>query len=88
MTYEITAEPPHEITGDNGSTNLARLTLEDGYGGRFHIVVDDHCYVLMCERDGKCTQVTHWFPEAVEAMRHLPLHPDDAPGLPTLRLVQ
>lgn len=85
MTYEITGESPHEI--DNGN-QIARLTLEDGYGGRYHIVVDDHCYVLMCEREGKYSSVTHWFAEAVMALRQLPLDPDDAPRPPTLRVVQ
>lgn len=84
MTYEITAELPHEIS--NGQ--IARLTLADGFGGRFHIVVDDHCYVLMCERDGQCTATPYWFAEAVLALRQLPPHPDDAPKPPTLRLVQ
>ncbi len=82
MTYQITDEAPHEI---NGGNNIARLTLADEYGGRFHIVVDDHCYVLMCEREGKCSASTHWFAEAVLAMRQLPINPDDAPGIPSLQ---
>jgi hypothetical protein len=84
MTYKVTGEVPHEI---NNGGNIARLTLADEYGGRFHIIVDDHCYVLMCEREGKCTASSHWFAEAILALRQLPLDPDEAPTPPTIRLI-
>ena len=53
-------------------------TLTDGYGGRAHIVVDDHCYLLLLEHsDGKCHATAWWFAAAVDALRQLPVCPDE-----------
>lgn len=84
MTYRVTDEGAREI---NGGRSIAHLTLADEYGGRFHIIVDDHCYVLLCEHDGEFTQTSHWFREALVALRQLPLDPDAAPEPSPLRLV-
>ena len=62
----------------NGSEISPVATLEDEYGGRAHIWIDDHCYQLGLEReelkaDGPfVVAVTHIFPEAFQAMKTLP----------------
>lgn len=39
----------------------------------YHIDQDDHCFVLVSIDDfGKGKWVTHWFPEAVDALKTLP----------------
>lgn len=75
---------------DNGAEITPVRTLEDGSGGRYHIAVDDHCFVLYCERDGKCHGVTHWFEEAAAALVDLGISPDEASAKlrkPHLRVV-
>ena len=51
------------------------VSMEDLYGGRARIVVDDHCYVLQefeldepYGKQGTWKSVTHWFREAVIAI--------------------
>jgi hypothetical protein len=54
-------------------------TLADEYGGRAHIIVDDHCYLLLLEHaDGECQPTAWWFAAAVEALQTLPARPDEA----------
>ena len=84
MTYRVTDGPRHIQDGNNETC----LTLADEYGGKFHITVDDHCYVLVCEREGKFMQTSHWFREASEALRTLPANPDEAPRPSPVRLVK
>lgn len=75
---------------DNGAKIVPVLTLEDDSGGRYHIAVDDRCFVLYCERDGKCHGVTHWFEEATAALVDLGISPDEASAKlrkPRLRVV-
>lgn len=60
-------------------------TLEDGHGGKAHIGVDDHCYVLwlrvvgggcpegcMSAEPDRYRMTKHWFREAFEVLRELP----------------
>lgn len=76
-------QPPKDVWLKSGSKPL--LTLSDENGGVFHIIKDDHCLVLFRQTtweavndmlgkrivvDGK--YATHWFPEAVEALKMLP----------------
>lgn len=66
----------------NGVEISPVATLEDEYGGRAHIWVDDHCYQLGQERTEAITSesepetfvvpVTHIFPEAFQVMKALP----------------
>ena len=49
-------------------------TLQDECGGTFHIIIDDHCYVLCMEdEDGLCRPATHIFREAFEVLKQLPI---------------
>lgn len=58
---------------DNGVDITPIATLEDEYGGRFHIWIDDHCYQLgLVNGYGKVNPVTHIFPEAFQVMKTLP----------------
>lgn len=61
----------HPVAKTQNSTIAPLATLEDGYGGVYHIAMDDGCYVLYGERDGVSRLATHWFPEAVEALKGL-----------------
>ena len=46
-------------------------TLADEHGGRAQIIEDDHCYVLLIERDGIYQTSQHLFPEAVDMIKKL-----------------
>ncbi len=49
-------------------------TLEDQCGGRCHIILDDHCYVVCIEQeDGSCRPSSYIFKEAFEVMKSLPM---------------
>lgn len=72
--YVLQAVPDEKVILRTGGTYVPVATLKDEYGGVSHIVIDDHCYVLVngsYER-GFAT-VKHWYREAVEAMQGLPL---------------
>lgn len=63
----------------NGAQLTPVLSLKDEYGGIAHIILDDHCYVLVLksnkvgeEWDGRFRTADHWFDEAVTALRDLP----------------
>lgn len=72
---------------DHGTLRYPVATLEDGYGGRSHIAIDDHCYQLLQEIDWEvtpnspkirvCVPVRHIYPEAHAVLKTLP-HPDIA----------
>jgi len=79
----ILQENPDDVWTKGGSKPIA--TLKDEYGGIFHIIEDDHCYVLFRQEiweqvtdllgkriviEGKYS--SHLFPEAVEALKSLP----------------
>lgn len=62
-----------EIFMDSASIMIPVATLQDECGGTFHIIIDDHCYVLCMEtEDGSCKPATHIFREAFEVIKTLP----------------
>lgn len=66
------AEP--SVALRNGSEYRPVATLKDEFGGVSHIIVDDHCYVLVNgSADRGFDTVKHWYREAVEALQALPL---------------
>lgn len=67
--YKLRKKPYKKVKLEGGSIHTPIATLKDEYGGVSHIIVDDHCYVLV---NGKNT-VKHWFRQAVEAVQQLPL---------------
>lgn len=73
--YVLQDKPDEEATLENDVKFEPKATLKDEYGGIVHIATDDHCYVLYKRymSDGKCRGITHWFKEAVEALKTLPL---------------
>lgn len=67
--YEIQPQPDPYAILDNGSHVQPLLTLKDEYGGVSHIILDDHCYVLINGSVGTvCSMVYHWYPEAADAL--------------------
>lgn len=70
--YILQTKPDKKVVIGNNSIHSPVATLRDEYGGVSHIIIDDHCYVLVngSYTDGFQT-VKHWYPEAVEAMRTL-----------------
>jgi len=78
VSWKLTSTPDDSVQlGEDTITPVKTLT--DGYGGRAHIVVDDHCYLLLLEHgDGKCHSTAWWFAAAVDALRQLPVCPDEA----------
>ncbi len=71
--YKLQETPDPKIRMENGSVVTPVATLKDEYGGISHIIVDDHCYVLVNgSNDRPFRSVKHWYPEAVDAMRTLP----------------
>lgn len=72
MTYKQVATWPTAIL-DNGEAVQPLVTLEDEYGGVSHIIIDDHCYVLINgSHDCLFSFTAWWYPEAVEALgKHL-----------------
>jgi len=69
--YQRQPKPDESVELMNGSICTPVATLKDEYGGVSHIVIDDHCYVLVNDR----TIVKHWFTEAVTALQLLPANP-------------
>ena len=56
-----------------GGTNFKPVaTLVDESGGKAHIHIDDHCYVLTLRRDMGYVMTAWIFPEAFEVLKTLP----------------
>lgn len=73
-TYEATPQPwPFCLWGTTQAHPV--LTLMDEYGGVAHIIEDDHCYVLLLgsTSNGVFKETAWWFPEAVSALKTLPV---------------
>ena len=71
--YLLQDSPDFQVVMNNGCTIKPAATLKDEFGGISHIIVDDHCYVLVNgNSDGVFNKVYHWYPEAVEALKQLP----------------
>ncbi len=66
-------QPNESAVLQNGSTVSPLVTLRDEHGGVGHIIEDDHCLVLLNEDavTRKCFMATHWYREAVAAVRLL-----------------
>jgi hypothetical protein len=47
--YSVQASPNFQVVMDNGVTIKPVATLKNDAGGVSHIIVDDHCYVLINE---------------------------------------
>lgn len=80
MTYQLQPKPDQSVDlADPGNLcphcapriHTPVATLKDEYGGVSHIIIDDHCYVLV---NGTKT-VKHWYKEAVAALQTLPADP-------------
>lgn len=72
--YVLQKSPDAKVVLRNGSIDHPVATLKDEYGGISHIIVDDHCYVLVNgSEDRGFDTVKHWYREAVEAVQKLPL---------------
>lgn len=72
--YQLQKNPDKEAITNNGSKISPIATLKDEYGGISHIATDDHCYVLFNgSADRPFASVKHWYREAVEALKDLPL---------------
>lgn len=73
--YQLQKYPGTAAQLENGSTVTPVATLKDEHGGVSHIIVDDHCYVLInsAAEDGSFRMSYHWYPEAVEVMKQLPV---------------
>ena len=73
-TYEPSPYPwPECMWGETVAHPV--LTLMDEYGGVAHVIEDDHCYVLLLGSSSKGVfkETAWWFPEAVRAMKTLPV---------------
>lgn len=75
MTYRLQTKPDESVRLHGGATVRPVATLKDEYGVS-HIIIDDHCYVLI---NGSVERgfgmVKHWFKEAVAALQKLPTDP-------------
>lgn len=63
------------LDGFHNESHKAIVALEDEYRQMFRIVLDDSCYVLQTAVEGAhgrgWKSVTHWFPEAAEALTNI-----------------
>lgn len=59
-------------TLEGGSNITPVATLADEHGGKAHIYIDDHCYVLILRRDMGYISTSWIFPEAFEVLKTLP----------------
>lgn len=61
-----------QLDGFHNATHRAIVALEDEYRQMARIILDDGCYVLQTAVEGAhgrgWKSVTHWFPEAAEAL--------------------
>ena len=68
-------ETVKSITLDNDEAAEPVASLRSEHGAEAHIIVDDHCYVLVhnaASEDGKFRYHTHIFREAFEVLKTLP----------------
>jgi len=72
--YRTQSAPDSRVLLENGSETYPLATLRDEYGGEAHIILDDHCHVLVIKNaEGSFSRTSWWFREALEASRNLPL---------------
>jgi len=72
--YKIQKSPDRRADlAPNGPTVTPLVTLKDEYGGIAHIIIDDHCYMLITgSRGNNFVRSYHWFAEAIKALKRLP----------------
>lgn len=73
MYKKIEVVPQIKMNNDVEAYPVA--SLRDEYGGEAHIIIDDHCYVLVLKDHNKHDRFknTAWiFPEAFEVLKQLP----------------
>lgn len=66
-------ETAKAVTLEGGSKATPVATMKDEHGGEVHIINDDHCYVLCVKVGDVIRTAKHWFKEAVDVMKNLPL---------------
>ena len=70
MYKQVETDPIAVLEGGTTFTPIA--TLVDESGGKAHIHIDDHCYVLTLRRDMGYIHTAWIFPEAFEVLKTLP----------------
>lgn len=76
--YVLQDNPESVIRLEHGSWVTPVATLKDEHGGVSHIIIDDHCYVLvqgLGKSEGHVEvfrMVKHWYQEAVDALNLCP----------------
>lgn len=70
MYKQVETDPLATLEG--GANIKPVATLEDEHGGKAHIYIDDHCYVLALRRDMGYVNTAWIFPEAFEVLKTLP----------------
>jgi hypothetical protein len=64
--------PDEKAIMENGDEVTPLVTLKDEYGSISHIIIDDHCYVLINGSEERAFKMTcHWYKEAVYALVQL-----------------
>ena len=82
--YLLQNKPDGEISLENDSRVTPIATLKDEFGGISHIILIDHCYVLVNKFHGYVTphkgkevqlfsKTYYWYQEAIEALKTVPL---------------
>lgn len=75
-TDNALVKPRETFVLSNEAVVTAVATLEDEYGGKCQIGIDDHCYVLYLMHEGKrgiyYKPTHHIFREAHEVLKELP----------------
>ena len=73
--YKLQEKPDELAVTKRGEELHPVATLRDEHGGVSHICIDDHCYVLYNgdDIDGVFYSAKHWYREAVQALKNLPL---------------
>jgi hypothetical protein len=71
--YVVQATPDDEVKIGKGLKVKPIATLKNEYGDVSHIIKEDHCYVLINKicRGGPFKRSYYWFPEVVDALKHL-----------------
>ena len=72
-SYKLQPMPDAKVVLENGVEDFPVATLKDDSGGVAHIIEDDHCYVLLLDRDGVGKPTPYWFPEALNVVKTLPV---------------
>jgi hypothetical protein len=70
--YKIQEHPDIRARLESSSIVRPIITLKDEYGGVSHIIKEDGCYVLINGNNkSEFRPTTHWYPEAVDALKTL-----------------